>query len=164
MRGHRWHVDRTFPPPLAPYFPAEFASQKKKGGDTCLFFFYREPKLVFPLFHFNFNEISVTIFDEYSSSSISFRARAREIEARSILMEKWKETCWWQEDIEETFCERNWLEKKFVKVINYRASLIFQIRETIIALFRSVYSLFPSFGLSNIDSGLIAIISCNRTR
>lgn len=79
-------------------------------------------------------------------------------------MEKWKETCWWQEDIEETFCERNWLEKKFVKVINYRASLIFQIRETIIALFRSVYSLFPSFGLSNIDSGLIAIISCNRTR
>lgn len=52
-----------------------------------------------------------------------------------------------------------------MKVINYRAGLIFQIRETIIALFRSVYSLFPQmFGLSNIDSGLIAIISCNRIR
>lgn len=43
MIGHAWtSVTRgpnLPPPPLAPYFPAEFASQKKKGGDTCLFFF-----------------------------------------------------------------------------------------------------------------------------
>lgn len=85
MIGHAWTSVTRGPPSLilTPYFPAEFALRKKKGGRKQTICFLFLSRSVFP---FQFRDLC---HERLRDSRLRYH---HETEAKSILMEKWKET------------------------------------------------------------------------